>query len=220
MYLGIIEVLSVSIYTNLISNMCVLCFLPLLGVLLKRPTPDQWPNLPSQLATFLSLGECKQLSVWTKKNKGSVWIYVKRFGCVLASDLSIILHPRTFAPVWDVFKCSTEKLVSCHMELVRKLQELIKEVQKYVEEQAKAHKKVQEGRTRGTRALRLIQVLIAKHFWKFWASVACSVFLWSFPPPPTHTHLTPPLLRPAETHHQLISHAWGHRTQSKRGVRN
>lgn len=28
------------------------------------------------------------------------------------------------------------------MELVRKLQELIKEVQKYVEEQAKAHKKV------------------------------------------------------------------------------
>ncbi|XP_053303685.1 F-BAR domain only protein 2 isoform X2 [Pleuronectes platessa] len=50
----------------------------------------------------------------------------------------------TFAPVWDVFKSSTEKLVSCHMELVRKLQELIKEVQKYVEEQAKAHKKTKE----------------------------------------------------------------------------
>ncbi|XP_053195641.1 F-BAR domain only protein 2 isoform X2 [Scomber japonicus] len=50
----------------------------------------------------------------------------------------------TFAPVWDVFKTSTEKLASCHMELVRKLQELIKEVQKYVEEQAKAHKKTKE----------------------------------------------------------------------------
>ncbi|XP_060948160.1 F-BAR domain only protein 2 isoform X2 [Limanda limanda] len=50
----------------------------------------------------------------------------------------------TFAPVWDVFKSSTEKLVSCHMELVRKLQELIKEVQKYVEEQAKAQKKTKE----------------------------------------------------------------------------
>ncbi|KAM7368734.1 hypothetical protein PAMP_013045 [Pampus punctatissimus] len=50
----------------------------------------------------------------------------------------------TFAPVWDVFKMSTEKLASCHMELVRKLQELIKEVQKYVEEQAKAHKKTKE----------------------------------------------------------------------------
>ncbi|KAK5852374.1 hypothetical protein PBY51_023846 [Eleginops maclovinus] len=50
----------------------------------------------------------------------------------------------TFAPVWDVVKTSTEKLASCHMELVRKLQELIKEVQKYVDEQAKAHKKTKE----------------------------------------------------------------------------
>ncbi|KAI4887517.1 hypothetical protein NFI96_018950 [Prochilodus magdalenae] len=50
----------------------------------------------------------------------------------------------TFAPVWDVFKVSTEKLAACHMELVRKLQELIKEVQKYVDEQAKAHKKTKE----------------------------------------------------------------------------
>uniref|UniRef100_A0A669CP42 F-BAR domain only protein 2 n=1 Tax=Oreochromis niloticus TaxID=8128 RepID=A0A669CP42_ORENI len=50
----------------------------------------------------------------------------------------------TFAPMWDVFKGSTEKLASCHMELVRKLQELIKEVQKYVEEQSKAHKKTKE----------------------------------------------------------------------------
>ncbi|KAG7273730.1 hypothetical protein CRUP_001810 [Coryphaenoides rupestris] len=47
----------------------------------------------------------------------------------------------TFAPVWDVFKTSTEKLATCHLELVRKLQELIKEVQKYVDDQAKAHKK-------------------------------------------------------------------------------
>uniref|UniRef100_A0AAX7SMA6 F-BAR domain only protein 2 n=2 Tax=Astatotilapia calliptera TaxID=8154 RepID=A0AAX7SMA6_ASTCA len=46
--------------------------------------------------------------------------------------------------MWDVFKGSTEKLASCHMELVRKLQELIKEVQKYVEEQSKAHKKTKE----------------------------------------------------------------------------
>lgn len=49
---------------------------------------------------------------------------------------------RTFSPVWDVFKSSTEKLASCHLELVRKLQELIKEVQKYGDEQIKAHKKV------------------------------------------------------------------------------
>lgn len=68
----------------------------------------------------------------------------------MAAEVSLLLillllcHPRTFAPVWDVFKSSTEKLASCHMELVRKLQELIKDVQKYVEEQAKAHKKVRK----------------------------------------------------------------------------
>ncbi|CAL8387648.1 unnamed protein product [Boreogadus saida] len=50
----------------------------------------------------------------------------------------------TFAPVWDVFRSSTEKLAACHLELVRKLQELIKEVQKYVDDQAKAHKKTKE----------------------------------------------------------------------------
>lgn len=53
-----------------------------------------------------------------------------------------VLFLRTFAPVWDVFKTSTEKLANCHLDLVRKLQELIKEVQKYGEEQVKSHKKV------------------------------------------------------------------------------
>jgi len=49
---------------------------------------------------------------------------------------------RTFAPVWDVFKTSTEKLASCHLDLVRRLQELIKEVHKYGDEQIKSYKKV------------------------------------------------------------------------------
>ncbi|XP_038160882.1 F-BAR domain only protein 2 isoform X7 [Cyprinodon tularosa] len=50
----------------------------------------------------------------------------------------------TFAPMWDIFKSSTEKLAGLHMDLVKKLQDLIKDVQKYVEEQAKAHKKTKE----------------------------------------------------------------------------
>ncbi|XP_066514608.1 F-BAR domain only protein 2 isoform X6 [Hoplias malabaricus] len=62
----------------------------------------------------------------------------------LAKTASNFSQLGTFAPVWDVFKVSTEKLAACHMELVRKLQELIKEVQKYVDEQAKAHKKTKE----------------------------------------------------------------------------
>ncbi|CAN9504389.1 unnamed protein product [Ophioblennius macclurei] len=65
----------------------------------------------------------------------------------------------TFAPVWDVFKSSTEKLASCHMELVRKLQELIKEVQKYVDEQAKAHKKTKEEVASTLEAVQNIQTI-------------------------------------------------------------
>uniref|UniRef100_H3AN08 F-BAR domain only protein 2 n=1 Tax=Latimeria chalumnae TaxID=7897 RepID=H3AN08_LATCH len=62
----------------------------------------------------------------------------------LAKSASNYSELGTFAPVWDVFKTSTEKLASCHLELVRKLQELIKEVHKYGEEQSKAHKKTKE----------------------------------------------------------------------------
>ncbi|XP_054875231.1 F-BAR domain only protein 2 isoform X3 [Amphiprion ocellaris] len=65
----------------------------------------------------------------------------------------------TFAPVWDVFKSSTEKLATCHLELVRKLQELIKEVQKYVEEQAKAHKKTKEEVASTLEAVQNIQTI-------------------------------------------------------------
>ncbi|XP_018413745.1 PREDICTED: F-BAR domain only protein 2 [Nanorana parkeri] len=50
----------------------------------------------------------------------------------------------TFGAVWDVFKTSTEKLAGCHLELVKKLQDLIKELQKYGEEQLKSHKKTKE----------------------------------------------------------------------------
>ncbi|KAJ7988313.1 hypothetical protein DPEC_G00322280, partial [Dallia pectoralis] len=63
----------------------------------------------------------------------------------------------TFAPVWDVFKTSTDKLAGCHMERVRKLQELIKEVQKYVDEQAKAHKKTKEEVASTLEAVQTIQ---------------------------------------------------------------
>uniref|UniRef100_H2LDM1 F-BAR domain only protein 2 n=1 Tax=Oryzias latipes TaxID=8090 RepID=H2LDM1_ORYLA len=65
----------------------------------------------------------------------------------------------TFAPVWDVFKSSTEKQAVCHMDLARKLQELIKEVQKYIEEQAKAHKKTKEEVAPTLEAVQNIQTI-------------------------------------------------------------
>ena len=49
---------------------------------------------------------------------------------------------RTFAPLWEVFRVSSDKLALCHLELTRKLQDLIKDVLRHGEEQLKAHKKV------------------------------------------------------------------------------
>ncbi|XP_037674205.1 F-BAR domain only protein 1 isoform X1 [Choloepus didactylus] len=50
----------------------------------------------------------------------------------------------TFAPLWEVFRVSSDKLALCHLELTRKLQDLIKDVLRYSEEQLKAHKKCKE----------------------------------------------------------------------------
>ncbi|XP_054434686.1 F-BAR domain only protein 1 isoform X8 [Pteronotus mesoamericanus] len=50
----------------------------------------------------------------------------------------------TFAPLWEVFRVSSDKLALCHLELTRKLQDLIKDVLRYSEEQLKVHKKCKE----------------------------------------------------------------------------
>ncbi|KFO27767.1 FCH domain only protein 2 [Fukomys damarensis] len=75
----------------------------------------------------------------------------------LAKSASNYSQLGSFAPVWDVFKTSTEKLANCHLDLVRKLQELIKEVQKYGEEQAKSHKKTKEEVAGTLEAVQTIQ---------------------------------------------------------------
>ncbi|XP_054106615.1 F-BAR domain only protein 1 isoform X13 [Callithrix jacchus] len=50
----------------------------------------------------------------------------------------------TFAPLWEVFRVSSDKLALCHLELTRKLQDLIKDVLRYGEEQLKTQKKCKE----------------------------------------------------------------------------
>ncbi|XP_009950145.1 PREDICTED: FCH domain only protein 2 isoform X2 [Leptosomus discolor] len=75
----------------------------------------------------------------------------------LAKSASSYTQLGTFAPVWDVFKTSTEKLASCHLELVRRLQELIKEVHKYGDEQIKAYKKTKEDVSGTLEAVQNIQ---------------------------------------------------------------
>ncbi|XP_074667215.1 F-BAR domain only protein 2-like isoform X2 [Strix aluco] len=75
----------------------------------------------------------------------------------LAKSASNYTHLGTFAPVWDVFKTSTEKLASCHLDLVRRLQELIKEVHKYGDEQIKTYKKTKEDVSGTLEAVQNIQ---------------------------------------------------------------
>ncbi|XP_009470729.1 PREDICTED: FCH domain only protein 2, partial [Nipponia nippon] len=75
----------------------------------------------------------------------------------LAKSASNYTQLGTFAPVWDVFKTSTEKLASCHLDLVRRLQELIKEVHKYGDEQIKAYKKTKDDVSGTLEAVQNIQ---------------------------------------------------------------
>nr|XP_060640706.1 F-BAR domain only protein 1 [Anolis sagrei ordinatus]XP_060640708.1 F-BAR domain only protein 1 [Anolis sagrei ordinatus] len=50
----------------------------------------------------------------------------------------------TFAPLWEVFRISSDKLALCHLELARRLQDLLREVGRYTEEQSRTHKKSKE----------------------------------------------------------------------------
>ncbi|KAM8795032.1 F-BAR domain only protein 1 [Eudromia elegans] len=50
----------------------------------------------------------------------------------------------TFAPLWEVFRISSDKLALCHLELMKKLHELLKEISRYGEEQGRVHKKSKE----------------------------------------------------------------------------
>lgn len=44
--------------------------------------------------------------------------------------------------MWDVFRVSSDKLALCHLELMRKMNDLIRDINKYGEEQVKVHRKV------------------------------------------------------------------------------
>lgn len=68
----------------------------------------------------------------------SVWI---EFFFLFYSNV----FPRTFAPMWDVFRVSSDKLALCHLELMRKMNDLIRDINKYGDEQVKIHRKVRKS---------------------------------------------------------------------------
>lgn len=44
--------------------------------------------------------------------------------------------------MWDVFRVSSDKLALCHLELMKKMNDLIRDINKYGDEQVKIHRKV------------------------------------------------------------------------------
>ncbi|KAM5193646.1 F-BAR domain only protein 2 [Mantella aurantiaca] len=120
---------------------------------------------------------------WGEKNNGfDVLYHNMKYGQISTKDLSEFIRERstiedaysrsmtklaktasnyaqlgTFGPVWEIFKTSTEKLAGCHLELVKKLQDLMKELQRYGEEQFKSHKKTKEEVSGTLEAVQSIQ---------------------------------------------------------------
>uniref|UniRef100_A0A8B9K3R6 FCH and mu domain containing endocytic adaptor 1 n=1 Tax=Astyanax mexicanus TaxID=7994 RepID=A0A8B9K3R6_ASTMX len=64
----------------------------------------------------------------------------------------------TFAPMWDVFRVSSDKLALCHLELMRKMNDLIRDINKYGDEQAKVHRKTKEEVMGTLEAVQTLQV--------------------------------------------------------------
>ncbi|XP_033478736.2 f-BAR domain only protein 1 isoform X1 [Epinephelus lanceolatus] len=64
----------------------------------------------------------------------------------------------TFAPMWDVFRVSSDKLALCHLELMRKMNDLIRDINKYGDEQVKIHRKTKEEMVATVEAVQALQV--------------------------------------------------------------
>ncbi|XP_056374063.1 F-BAR domain only protein 1 isoform X2 [Hyla sarda] len=66
-------------------------------------------------------------------------------------------HLGTFAPMWEMFRVSSDKLALCHLELSKKLHDLIKDINKYGDEQIKVHKKAKEEMSGTLEVIQLLQ---------------------------------------------------------------
>ncbi|XP_060788516.1 f-BAR domain only protein 1 isoform X2 [Neoarius graeffei] len=64
----------------------------------------------------------------------------------------------TFAPMWDLFRMSSDKVALCHLELMRKMNDLIRDISKYSEEQVKVHRKTKEEVMSTLEAVQALQV--------------------------------------------------------------
>uniref|UniRef100_A0A8C5B1S9 FCH and mu domain containing endocytic adaptor 1 n=1 Tax=Gadus morhua TaxID=8049 RepID=A0A8C5B1S9_GADMO len=85
----------------------------------------------------------KELAEFVRERAAVEETYSKSM-CKLSKMASSGSPQGTFAPLWDVFRVSSDKLALCHLELMRKMNDLIRDVNKYGEEQGKTHRKTKE----------------------------------------------------------------------------
>nr|CAB3245500.1 FCH domain only protein 2 [Phallusia mammillata] len=83
-------------------------------------------------------------------------IYAKHL-TKLAKQASNVPAVGTFAPMFEIVKVMAEKLSSCHVDVVIKLHDVIKELAKYLDEQKGKHKQVKDELGGTADALSLVQ---------------------------------------------------------------
>ncbi|GAU96418.1 hypothetical protein RvY_07869-2 [Ramazzottius varieornatus] len=65
----------------------------------------------------------------------------------------------SFSPYWNVLRQSTEKDSTLHQQMVLKLQDLLKDIQKYLEEQVRKHKTMKDAEQETSNVVQTIQNL-------------------------------------------------------------
>ncbi|XP_053710719.1 F-BAR domain only protein 1 [Synchiropus splendidus] len=99
----------------------------------------------------------KELADFVRERAAIEETYSKSMGKLakMASNGSTL---GTFAPMWDVFRVSSDKLALCHLELMRKMNDLIRDINKYGDEQVKIHRKTKEEMVGTAEAVQALQV--------------------------------------------------------------
>ncbi|XP_061884311.1 F-BAR domain only protein 1-like isoform X1 [Entelurus aequoreus] len=99
----------------------------------------------------------KELAEFVRERAAIEETYSKSMGKLakMASNGSSL---GTFAPMWDVFRVSSDKLALCHLELMRKMNDLIRDINKYTDEQVKIHRKTKEELVGTVEAVQALQV--------------------------------------------------------------
>ncbi|XP_061680036.1 f-BAR domain only protein 1 [Syngnathoides biaculeatus] len=99
----------------------------------------------------------KELAEFVRERAAIEETYSKSMG-KLAKMASNGSPQGTFAPMWDVFRVSSDKLALCHLELMRKMNDLIRDINKYGDEQVKIHRKTKEDMAGTVEAVQALQV--------------------------------------------------------------